>query len=111
MAKVQVSNNGTTWTTWNSPVLDPASYSWTLDLVPGLKTVWVMVTDGIGHTTSPFSQTIEYWPGYQAHKGTRDERSYPTDTYDEYSGQNKYGSPRTDPNAPSTGVSLRLEKK
>jgi len=111
VAKVQVSNNGTTWTTWNNPVLDPASYSWALDLVPGLKTVWVMVTDGIGHTTSPASQTIEYWPGYQAHKGTRDERSYPTDTYDEYSGQNKYGSPRTDPNAPSTGVSLRLEKK
>ncbi|HPT47453.1 MAG TPA: hypothetical protein PLM07_16340, partial [Candidatus Rifleibacterium sp.] len=110
VAKAAVSNNGTVWTNLLNPLLDPASHPWVLDLTPGLKTVRVIFTDGIGHVSAEMQQNIEFWPIYRAFTGTRADQNYPTDTYEEYFGQNKYGSPRTDPNAPGTGVSLRLQK-
>lgn len=110
IAKAQISNNGTVWTTVNNPLLDPASYPWTLDLVPGFKTVSVIFTDGLGHASPLAQQTIEFRPSYKVFIGTRDDRSYPTDTYEEYYGQNKYGSPRKDASAPNQGSSLRLIK-
>ena len=110
IAKAQISNNGTVWTTINNPLLTPASYPWTLDLVPGFKTVSVIFTDGLGHASPLAQQTIEFRPSYKVFIGTRDDRSYPTDTYEEYYGQNKYGSPRKDASAPNKGSSLRLVK-
>jgi len=113
IAKAEGSNDGTTWKTiLDNPLLNhlepTASYPWTLDLATGLKTVYVIFTDGLGHSAQ-FSQTIELLKlDDHVATGTRfdDQRIYPTDTYDEYSGQNKYGAP----NSTATGTSLRLVK-
>lgn len=111
ISRAEISNDGSTWVIMDFPALSPASHKWNLEPSPGIKTVSIIFTDGTGHATPVAQQTIEYRPQYRAYKGNRDERSYPTDTYDEYYGQNKYGSPRTDANSPGTGVSLRLEKQ
>lgn len=110
IAKAEVSNNGIVWVTLTDPLLDPASHPWVLDLTPGVKTVSVILTDGLGHATALTQKTIEFWPLYKVFVGTRDDRSYPVDTYDEYYGQNKYGAPRKDAGAPGLGSSLRLVK-
>ena len=75
---------------------------------PGVATVGVVFIDKIGHISQEFFQAIEYQPLYHVATGTRfdDQRIYPTDTYDEYSGQNKYGAT----NSTAIGTSLRLVK-
>ncbi len=110
ISKAAISNNGSTWVSFLNPALDPASHPWTLDLTPGPKTVHAIFTDGLGHASAVMQQNIEYWPVYKAFIGTRADQNYPTDTYDEYYGQNKYGADRKDASAPQQGTSLRLVK-
>ncbi|MDD2999561.1 MAG: hypothetical protein PHV05_10915, partial [Candidatus Riflebacteria bacterium] len=111
VASARVSNDGSTWTTFLNPALNPSSYTWNLTSSAGLKTVYIIFTDKVGHAGAPTSQQIEYFPSFTIFVGSRDDRTYPTDTYDEYTGQNKYGAQRSsDTEAPNQGTSLKLVK-
>lgn len=52
---VQISNNGTTWSAWESYA---ATKAWTLTAGDGLKTVYAKLKDAAGNESSPFSDTI-----------------------------------------------------
>jgi hypothetical protein len=66
--------------------------------------------DPWGNTTPISSQTISYFPDFNVQPGTRDDRIYPVDTYDEYAGQNKYGTDRSASSTAATGRSFPLKK-
>ncbi len=111
VAIASVSNDQVTWTQWSTPALNPARHLWILDgPVPGVKRVYVCFEDGIGNVSSIYEQQINYFPQNQTFFSTRDQRLYPVDTYEEYLGQNKYGSSRGVASEPAGGKSLRLIK-
>jgi hypothetical protein len=109
-----VSNDNLAWTQWLNPAYpgsqywDPASLSWSLTSTAGLKTVYMEFEDGVGNRGTLATQTIEYYPFFNVASGTRDERIYPVDTYDEYTGQNKYGIDRSTSQDADRGSSLKL---
>ncbi len=109
VASATISNDGVSWTTWDLPANDPASYPWVLDSVPGTKTIHMKFRDKVGNTSSEFTETIDFYPGFVIHTGLKDDSTYPVDTYDEYSGQNKYGTDRTKTDSPTEGRSLILK--
>lgn len=104
-----VSNDNIKWTIWNNPALNPASHSWDLSSGEGNKTIYMYFIDGVGHISPVKTQTIEFRPNFIIQTGTRDQRVYPVDTYDEYRGQNKYGTDRSQSSAPNQGKSLKLK--
>lgn len=103
-----VSNDNLNWTVWTNPALDPASHSWTLSTDAGPKTIYMYFIDTLGHTSAVATQNIDYRPYFTIQTGDRDDKIYPVDTYDEYRGQNKYGTDRSDSSAPNQGKSLKL---
>ncbi|MFZ5953048.1 MAG: hypothetical protein ACOYXC_20265, partial [Candidatus Rifleibacteriota bacterium] len=104
-----VSNDGTNWTIWSYPVLDPASISWSLSPGAGTKTISMYFVDGVDHISAVKTQTIDYFPDFKVQVGDRDDKVYPVDVYDEYQGQNKYGTDRSDSSSPNEGKSLKLQ--
>jgi hypothetical protein len=64
--------------------------------------------DGVGNRGNLATQTIEYYPLFNVASGTREDKVYPVDTYDEYPGQNKYGVDRTRSQDADRGSSLKL---
>jgi hypothetical protein len=109
IASASVSNDGTNWTIWLTPSLDPASKTWELTTTPGQKTVYMLFEDEVHHVSPVFTQNIDYYPNFNVQIGDRDDKTYPVDTYDEYLGQNKYGTDRASSSTALEGRSLRLE--
>lgn len=110
-----ISNDNLGWITWPNPAYpgsqywNPASISWSLIPLAGLNTVYMEFEDGVGNRGTPSQQTINYYPLYSIATGTRNDSVYPVDTYDEYTGQNKYGVDRTISPDAKHGSSLKLE--
>ena len=111
--KAEISSDGSNW----GKVIDNpknygiTSYTWELDTsTPGIKKIYIKFTDYVDHVITPPEKSIGYYPNSSIFIGTTGHDSYPVDTYDEYRGQNKYGSERSGPAAPVGGKSLKLEK-
>ncbi|MBU1109514.1 MAG: hypothetical protein KKB51_22725 [Candidatus Riflebacteria bacterium] len=108
-----ISNDNSSWITWTNPAYpgseywDPASISWPLIPVVGSNTVYMKFEDGVGNLGSA-TQSIDYFSNSNVASGTRDDSVYPVDTYDEYTGQNKYGVDRTISQDANRGSSLKL---
>ena len=113
VSKAQFSHDGVNWIkTVNNPKnYGVTSYSWQLEDTPGIRRVYMRFEDGIGHVSLPQAKEIGYYPSSGIFEGTIGDDSYPTDTYDEYRGQNKYGTDRSNSVNPVGGKSLKLEKK
>lgn len=109
VASASVSNDGVIWTVWLNPALDPASISWALPPVIGDNKIWMVFEDGVGNVSAIASKTIEAYNHFKIIEGDRSTNTYPVDTYDEYRGQNKYGTDRSDLNNPNAGKSLILK--
>ncbi|PKL41863.1 MAG: hypothetical protein CVV41_16995 [Candidatus Riflebacteria bacterium HGW-Riflebacteria-1] len=109
-----ISHDNLNWIEWINPAYpgsqywSPASISWSLTATPGLKTVYMEFKDGVGNRGNLATQTIEYYPLFNVASGTREDKVYPVDTYDEYPGQNKYGVDRTRSQDADRGSSLKL---
>ncbi|GAB4272861.1 MAG: hypothetical protein Kow0029_12010 [Candidatus Rifleibacteriota bacterium] len=107
IASASISNDGVNWTTWLNPALYSASHSWVL--TPGDNTIRLLIEDTVGHVSPEKQKTIKYNPSVLLETGDRDSKIYPVDTYDEYQGQNKYGSDKSEQSVPNEGKSLRLK--
>ena len=109
-----ISNDNLIWTTWINPAYpgsqywSPASISWNLTTASGTKTVHMEFEDGVGNRGTHSEQNINYYPLFNVASGTRDDKVYPVDTYDEYPGQNKYGVDRSKSPDANRGSSLKL---
>lgn len=108
---VNISQDGAIWTPNILPLPDPlpATYPLVLDST-GLKMVWVKFTYISTGVATWTTQRIRYVPSYVGVAGDRVSGSYPIETYDEYPGQNKFGTDRASSTAPQSGRSLQLQK-
>ena len=59
VAQVRFSNNGTTWSTWETP---QATRNWQLAGAAGIKTIYFQIRDESWRISSIFSDSIEYTP-------------------------------------------------
>lgn len=104
----RISNDGLFYDTWPSPQLAPASTAWELESSPGLKTIHMKFYNADAEESDVITRQIQYLPGYTSHIGNNEDLTYPSASYDEYQGENKYGKPRIDATQPASGTSLKL---
>ena len=111
VSKAEVSNDGITWLTTVSPTTGPGTYiPWELRASGGSKTVYVKFTDGLTHISPVYTQIIQYYPLSHVLSGDKDSKVYPVNVFEEYDGQNKFGSDRSATSTPGLGKSLELKK-
>lgn len=108
ITSAKISNDGIFFETWNTPQLSPASYAWTLEESPGIKTVYMKFYNTDADESEVVTQQIGYYPYFKTHSGNQVDKTYPAGAYDEYPGENKYGAERTSNSQPVTGTSLIL---
>lgn len=108
IASAKVSNDNLFWETWNNPPLAPASTAWQLENTEGNKTVYVKFYDADLNESNTVSREIGYFTGILKESGDAASGVYPSSAYDEYTGENRYGRPRTSTIQPDKGSSLKL---
>lgn len=108
IASAKVSNDNLFWETWNNPPVAPGSTAWQLENTEGNKTVYVKFYDADLNESDTVSREIGYFAGISTESGDTTSGVYPSSAYDEYSGENRYGKPRTSVSQPDKGTSLKL---
>ncbi len=108
IASARISNDGIFWQTWNAPAPAPDTHDWALENSAGIATIYMKFYDADANESAVITRQIGYYPVAAGHTGSAAGQTYPSATYDEYQGENKYGSSRIDVSQPETGTSLKL---
>ncbi len=111
VASACVSNTGAApWTVFDRPPIDPQVATWhvpwSLDDATGPRVVTMAFVNAVGATMTATAQSIYFAVFPSIATATRVSGGYPSDTFDEYQGQNKFGADPGDMVRPATGSRL-----